>query len=122
MENKRGSFSFQLCKKAGEAGFEPSNIDTVLRLSWVFLSWEKEDAKFLVLNDDFQARAREKFSKTGTVIPFYSAPAFKEIPLIEHTDFGPMKLFYLHLYVGNNENLSIEYNFDQSPEMRYSGV
>ena len=54
--------------------------------------------------------------------PRYSAPAYNEFPPIKHTNFGPKKHFHSNLYVGNSENLAIEHNFDQSLEMRYSGV
>ena len=58
------------------------------------------------------------YSKT----PLLTQPAFNTIPQIKHTNFGPKKLFYSYLFIGNNENLNIEFNFDQSLEMRYSGV
>ena len=57
-----------------------------------------------------------------TVKPRYSAPAYNEIPPIEHINFGSKKCFHSYLYVGNSENLDLEYNFDQSLEMRYIGV
>ena len=58
----------------------------------------------------------------STVKPRYSAPAYNEFPPIEHMNFGPKKCFYSHLYIGNSENLNIEYNFGQSLEIRYIGV
>ena len=58
----------------------------------------------------------------NTVKPRYTAPAFYIIPPIEHINFGPKKPFHSYLYVGNSENLGIKHNFDQSLEMRYSGV
>ena len=54
--------------------------------------------------------------------PRYSAPAFNIIPPIKHANFSPKRYFHSYSYVGNNENFSIEYNFDHSLEMRYSGV
>ena len=57
-----------------------------------------------------------------TVKPHYSAPAFNIIPPIKHTKFGPEKYFHSYLFVGNKENLGIKHNFDQSLEIRYSGV
>ena len=58
----------------------------------------------------------------STVKPRYSAPAFNIIPPIEHLNFGPEKYLYSYLYVGNSKNFSLEHDFDQSLEMRYSGV
>ena len=57
-----------------------------------------------------------------TVKPRYNAPAFNKIPPIEHKYFSPKKYFHSYLYIGNNENLGIEYNFDESLEIRFSGV
>ena len=61
-------------------------------------------------------------SHRSTVKPRYSAPAFNMIPPIEHINLCPKKCFHSYLYVGNKENLGIKHNFDQSLEMRYSGV
>ena len=58
----------------------------------------------------------------NTVKPRYSAPAYNEFPLIKHANFGPKKHFHSYFYVGNSENLGLEYNFDQSLEIRYIGV
>ena len=58
----------------------------------------------------------------NTVKPHYSAPAYKEIPLIGFINFGLKKCMSSYLYIGNSENLDIEYDFDQSLEIRYSGV
>ena len=52
--------------------------------------------------------------KCSSVKPRNSAPAFNIIPLNKH--------FHSYLYVGNNENLDVEHYFEQSSEMRYSGV
>ena len=49
-----------------------------------------------------------------TVKPRYSASAYNIIPPIEYINFGPKKCFHSYLYIGNRENLAIEYNFDQS--------
>ena len=57
-----------------------------------------------------------------TVKPRHSAPAFNLILPIERTNFSPKKYFHSYLYVGNNKNLGIEYNFTQSFEMRYSCI
>ena len=64
----------------------------------------------------------EFFAVTVTVKPRYSAPAYNEFPLIEHTNFGPKKYFHGYFYTGNSENLCLEHNFDRSLEMRYIGV
>ena len=58
----------------------------------------------------------------NTVKRHYSAPAYNEFPLIKHTNFGLKKHFHSYFYVGNNENLGLEHNFDQSAEMSYSVV
>ena len=59
-----------------------------------------------------------------TVKPRYSAPTFNIIPPIEYTNFGSKKHFHGYLYIGNIENLNNFdlNNFDQSLEMRNSGV
>ena len=57
-----------------------------------------------------------------TVKPCCSAPTFNMIPPIEHTNFGSKKHFHSYLNVGNNKNLYVKDNFDQSLEMRYGGV
>ena len=57
-----------------------------------------------------------------TVKPRYNTPAYNEFPPIKHTNFGLKKYFNSNLYVGNSENLAIKHDFDQSLEMRYSGV
>ena len=50
-------------------------------------------------------------------------PAYNIIsPIYEHTDFDPRKYFSSYLHVGNIENFKLEHNFDQSLEMRRSGV
>ena len=54
--------------------------------------------------------------------PHYSAPAYNEFPPIEHTNFSPKKHFHSYSYVGNSENLGLEYDFNQSLQMRYIGV
>ena len=54
--------------------------------------------------------------------PRYNAPAYNEIPPIEYVNFCPKKRFHSYLYVGNSENLGLVHNFDQSLEIRYSGV
>ena len=54
--------------------------------------------------------------------PRYSAPAFNIIPPMELANFGPNKCYHNYLYVGNCENLYIKHKFDQSLEMRNSGV
>ena len=41
---------------------------------------------------------------------------------IEYINFNFKKYFDNYLNVGNSENLDIKYDFDQSLEMRYSGV
>ena len=65
----------------------------------------------------------KSFSRlTGTVKPRYSAPAFNIIPPIEHTHFSPEKCFKSYLYIGNKENLGLDYIFNQSLEISYSGV
>ena len=58
----------------------------------------------------------------NTVIPRYGAPAFNKIPPIKLLNFSLKKYSYDYSYVGNSKNLSLKYNFDQSLEMRYSGV
>ena len=45
----------------------------------------------------------------NTMKPRYSAPAYNEIPPIEHNNFGPQKYFYSYLFISHLENLSIEY-------------
>ena len=57
-----------------------------------------------------------------TVRPRYSAPAFNIILPIEQTNFNLKKQTYSYLYVSNNGNLGLKYDFDQSLEMRYSGI
>ena len=54
--------------------------------------------------------------------PRYSAPAYIEIPAIEHVNFGLKTCFYSYLYVGNSKNLGLECNFNQSLEIRYTRV
>ena len=61
-------------------------------------------------------------NQTTTMKPRYSTPAFDKIPSIEHTNSGSKKHFHSHSYVGNNENLGKEHNFDQFLEMRKSEV
>ena len=65
---------------------------------------------------------KENKVKISTVKPRYSAPAFDIIPTIKHKNFSLKKHFHSYLYVGNNENLGIEHNFDKSLEIRYTGV
>ena len=57
-----------------------------------------------------------------TLTPRFSAPAYNIIPRIEHTNFDLKKYFHSCLYVGKSKNLNLEHNFDQSLEMRFSGV
>ena len=58
----------------------------------------------------------------NTVKPRYNAPAFIIIPPIKHKNFDLKKYFHSYLHVGNSENLGLKHNFDQSLEMRDSGV
>ena len=69
-----------------------------------------------------RATSKTTASKTAAVKPRYSAPAFNIIPPIEYIVFGFNKCFHSYLHVGNRENYGIEHNFDQSLEIRYSGV
>ena len=54
--------------------------------------------------------------------PCYSALAFNIILPKEHKNFVFKQHSYSYLYVGNNKNFNIEHNFDQSLEMRFSGI
>ena len=70
----------------------------------------------------FQSLKQLEQQKTTTRNPRYSAPAYNDIPHIEHVDFGPKKYFHSCLHVGNKENLNMERNFERTLEMNYSGV
>ena len=65
---------------------------------------------------------REKLEEILNVKPRYSVTAFNIFPPIEHMNIYPKKCFQSYLYVGTRKNLSIEHDFDQSLEIRYSGV
>ena len=53
-----------------------------------------------------------------TVRPRYSAPAFNIILPTEHVSSCPTKYFCSYLYIGNNKNLNVYYNLEQSLKMR----
>ena len=58
-----------------------------------------------------------------TVTLRYSAPAFNIYnPAIRAYKHDVKRHFYSYLYVSINENFGIEHSFDQSLEMRCSGV
>ena len=57
-------------------------------------------------------------NQLNTVKLHNSAPAFNIILPIAFTNFCFKKHFHSYLYIGNNDNHGIEYNFNQSLEMR----